>query len=376
MNVYKLNSDGDRKWVKFFTVGGVVLGDYSKNHPLFASQNKLPVERNPEVKGKNAQRAFADFSNVNYEPYPCFSGHAKSVLGPHLEGLGQWLELEFDEAPYWLFNVTNIVDALNEPASQVSRFTNGKVMFVEEFVFKPEALTNQLIFKIPQRPGTYTFATNRFVDLVEQHQLTGFVFKPLWSQEGGTAKPSASDPTSSTSQPAREVDELEKSVSRLDDRPLSETEHAELALRRDRAFKYLQIADSRAAPETIVKIVDSYIERWQRDGPMACEAQPAEPDAADVALEVGAVWGEQFIRRFDWQWLSVRHAKGDDLAVASPDRSLVVYPARFVRACLREPDIDCTAMLAFNMLAAGNISAMSAGRFQDLMLGVRRVIPK
>lgn len=189
MNVYELNPDGERKWVRFFTLDGVVLGDYSPTNPLFTSGAKLRIGRNEESTPKGSPAKLGDFSNVNYAPYPCFSGHAKSVLEPHFNGLGQWLELDFDEAPYWLFNITNIIDALDESASRIVDL--GSVVAVKEFAFKSEMLRNQLIFKIPQRPGSYNLVTDRFVKLVEQHRLTGFVFKPLWSLEGGPVRPTS-----------------------------------------------------------------------------------------------------------------------------------------------------------------------------------------
>ena len=183
MKVYELEPDSEGKWVRFFTLDGVVLGDYSQNHPLFTSGAKIRIGRDYENTPKGSPAKLGDFSNVNYEPYPCFSGHAKSVLEPHLDGLGQWFELECDEAPYWLFNITNIVDVLDEPASKIVDL--GSVVAVKEFAFKPEALRDQLIFKIPQRPGSYNLVTDRFVDLIKQHRLTGFEFKLLWSLEDG-----------------------------------------------------------------------------------------------------------------------------------------------------------------------------------------------
>ena len=183
MKIYELESDGERKWVRFFTLDGVVLGDDLLSHPLVTSGAKIRIDRNYESTPKGSPAKLGDFSNVNYEPYPCFSGHAKSVLEPHLNGLGQWFELDCEEAPYWLFEITNIVDALDESASLIVDL--GSVVDVKEFAFKPEALRDQLIFKIPQRPGSYNLVTDRFVNLVRQHRLTGFVFKLLWSQEDG-----------------------------------------------------------------------------------------------------------------------------------------------------------------------------------------------
>ena len=177
MNVYKLNADGSGNWVWFWAAERVVLPDYSNSRTFFDRHPRIRLVRDPESQGSK----LPDYSNVNTTPYPCFSGHAKAVLGPYLEGLGQWLELDCAEGSYWLFNITNIVDALDEPASRIVDL--GSVVAVKEFAFKPEALRNQLIFKIPQRPGSYNLVTDAFVKLVEEHKLTGFKFTPLWSDE-------------------------------------------------------------------------------------------------------------------------------------------------------------------------------------------------
>ena len=69
--------------------------------------------------------------------------------------------------------------------SEAPVLIEGEVMDVKEFVFKPETVRGQLIFKIPQRPGSYRLVTDRFLDLVRQHRLTGFKFRLLWSLDGG-----------------------------------------------------------------------------------------------------------------------------------------------------------------------------------------------
>ena len=185
MKIYKLNADSDGKWVRFFARDSVVLPAYEESKAFFERRPRIGLVRNNEYVRNPATPRLADFTNVNYQPYACFSGRAKEALGPCLETLGQWLQLECDEAPYWLFNITNVLDALDEPASKVSYFDDRAVMDVKEFVFKPEAVRGQLIFKILQRPNSYNLVTDRFVELVRQHRLTGFKFHLLWSLDGG-----------------------------------------------------------------------------------------------------------------------------------------------------------------------------------------------
>ena len=94
----------------------------------------------------------------------------------------KWLALECDEAPYWLFNVTHTVDALDEKNSEVIRFSNGRVMRLAQFEFHSDKLRDELLFQVPQCLGTPNLVTQNFVDLVHQHGLTGFSFRLVWSE--------------------------------------------------------------------------------------------------------------------------------------------------------------------------------------------------
>lgn len=167
----------------------------------------------------------------------------------------------------------------------------------------------------------------------------------------------------------------------LIERPLSDAELAVLNAHAARTREILKLADS-ASPETTVKVVEEYVVRWRRG-----EFRPRKrlfsrsatleaPDPIKVAQGLGKVWGDALCNQFGWEWTAVRN---DDVflhGVASPDRAWVVYAHGFIGACLLHPQLDCTAMLAFNMIAAGNLLAMPANSSEDLMSGVRRVIPR
>ena len=185
MNVYDLWMDSSDQWAIFLTLDSVALPKYTDSREFFRAQPRVRIDRSPESKLRGPKAKLSDYSNVGYMPYPCFGARAKELLGPHIDGLGQWLPLECVEAPYWLFNITNLIDALDEPQSELVRFTDGGIMRIAQFVFHPKQLVDQLIFKIPQRAGMYNLVTQDFVDLVHKHGLTGFSFDLLWSEENG-----------------------------------------------------------------------------------------------------------------------------------------------------------------------------------------------
>jgi hypothetical protein len=185
MNIYELEAASGRKWVWFFSLDGEALPDYQHSQSFFASTPIYRIGRNTEATPMSSAAKLGDCSNVGYTHYPCLSARAKAVLSSHVDGLGQWLELQCDEAPYWLFNVTHTVNALDEAHSEIARFRDGRVMGIDSFAFIPEKLRGALMFTVPQCPGTPILATQDFVDLIHQHSLTGFSFRLLWSEENG-----------------------------------------------------------------------------------------------------------------------------------------------------------------------------------------------
>ncbi|HUG23538.1 imm11 family protein [Piscinibacter sp.] len=184
MKIFELEAESGRKWVWFFTVDGPVTPNtFDETVEFFEKKPRIRIDRNTESTPKSSRAKLSDYSNLDYAHMPVFSERAKQVLGPHIDAFGLWLKLECDEAPYWLFNITNVVDGLDEKKSELARFRDGGVMAIDRFVFHPERLRGQRMFMVPQRPLAYNLVTDEFVKLVEQHNLTGFSFKLLWSDE-------------------------------------------------------------------------------------------------------------------------------------------------------------------------------------------------
>lgn len=167
----------------------------------------------------------------------------------------------------------------------------------------------------------------------------------------------------------------------LIERPLSEAELAVLNAHAVHMRAALKLADS-ASPETTIKAVEEYVVRWRRGEfrprkrLFSRSATPEAPDPIKVAPGLGKVWGDALADQFGWEWTAVRNDDAFLHGVAAPNRAWVVYAHGFIGACLLHPNLDCTAMLAFNRVAAGNLPEMAANSYEDLMSGVRRVIPR
>jgi hypothetical protein len=186
MNIYEMQTESGEpsdKWVNFYTRHKLAL-PYMPNDrsAFFAAHPRIEVMRNNENIPRGTKQQLGDYSNVNHNIHPVFSDRAKQLLAPHLQGLGQWIELVSEQDPtYWLFYITNVLDALDVEKSELKRFSDGGVMRIVSYVFKPEAVRDQMLFTLPQRPGTNRCVTDRFVEIAKANGLTGVEFKLLWS---------------------------------------------------------------------------------------------------------------------------------------------------------------------------------------------------
>ncbi len=293
----------------------------------------------------------ADLTTVNSEPILVFSARAREVLSPHIDALGQWFELRCDEAPYFLFNLTRVVDVLDQQRCVFSYYSDGGIMHIKEFAFHPELVKDELLFKVPQRRGSFNLATDRFKGLVEQHGLTGFRFDKVWSDELQIVVPA----------PIPEIPPAPRTP------VIGPLEPAAVVLlgRWQAAGMQLLGQSEGTSAEAIVHAIDEYIDRWQDEE----TGQPIDPATVDA---LAALWGGQMVRRFDWRWCQLDKHR----AVSAPDGSLMMLPWAYVHACFDQVDLDCAIALAVNMLAAGRIPPQQPGGYVDVMQRVAHIVPK
>src|SRR5262249_18919616 len=110
-----------------------------------------------------------------------FRRSAIDKLGALLEEHGELLPLSCSEAELFVFKATRVLDALDEQASAVTRFSSVRVMRVTRYVFKPAAIAGSNIFKIPNLRVSPTFVEERFVKAWASAGLRGLEFKKVWS---------------------------------------------------------------------------------------------------------------------------------------------------------------------------------------------------
>lgn len=117
------------------------------------------------------------------------SARAVTGLGALLEPYGELLPLAHPQHKYFALNVTHVIDALDEATSSVVRFpSSGRIMTVQLYSFKPEALTDEFLFKESRLVRLNPFVTKDFVDRVAELGLTGFAFRKVWSNENAAKR--------------------------------------------------------------------------------------------------------------------------------------------------------------------------------------------
>lgn len=110
---------------------------------------------------------------------PVFSARAVDALGDLLRPNGELLPLLYSRGDVYAYNVTTVVDALDPAASRVTRFADGAVMWIDQYVFKQELLDGIAIFKIPELPRGYVFLTESFAERVTTMALAGIECRRL-----------------------------------------------------------------------------------------------------------------------------------------------------------------------------------------------------
>lgn len=112
---------------------------------------------------------------------PVLSRKAKDCLEDIIAPHGEFLPMLTTLGEYYVFNVTTLLDALDEQKSVIERFKSGRIMEIEAYQFRREKLTGAPIFKLPQDALDKPLVTDEFIRRVEECGLTGMGFTHVWS---------------------------------------------------------------------------------------------------------------------------------------------------------------------------------------------------
>lgn len=109
-----------------------------------------------------------------------FNSKARDRIAAELSKYGELLPLACVEEELVVFNPTRVLDALDERASSLQRFTNGRIMRVERYVFLASMVEGEDVFKIPNLRVSPTFLSHRIVELWQRAALKGLEFVKVW----------------------------------------------------------------------------------------------------------------------------------------------------------------------------------------------------
>ena len=107
-----------------------------------------------------------------------------NIIKPYIQDAVQVLSAKSKKQKLFALNVTAVRDCLDYENSKLKRFSgSGRIMRIEEYVFHKELLENVFIFKIPEEVHTHPYVTDSFKCLIEQNEIKGFKFVPVWQDE-------------------------------------------------------------------------------------------------------------------------------------------------------------------------------------------------
>jgi hypothetical protein len=108
-----------------------------------------------------------------------FRAEAALALGEALRNTGELLPLACRDARLFVFNPLHALPALDEQASSLTRFDNGRVMMVQKYVFVPDVVRGVDAFKLTNLRVSPTFVSRRFVDAWKTQGMAGLTFKQV-----------------------------------------------------------------------------------------------------------------------------------------------------------------------------------------------------
>ena len=169
------------------SVSCVVDGDYDvfnafQGSPVAENWKPVRVERGPKSEGDPGLPS--DFPWLTRNEL-IMRTRAVVALRDMLEAGGEILPLATDDGvALYAFNVTRVLDAMDEENSIIKRFPDGQIMFVSAFAFRESMVRDEPFFKLPYR-GCPILVGERFKERVHAAGLVGLDFRMVWSPEHG-----------------------------------------------------------------------------------------------------------------------------------------------------------------------------------------------
>ncbi|MEL6343381.1 MAG: hypothetical protein AAFV53_09615 [Myxococcota bacterium] len=140
-------------------------------------------------------------------------------------------------------------------------------------------------------------------------------------------------------------------------RPLSAEEEGELNQLFSAALGLLPVGEQ-SDPHFLIAAMQLLIEEVRAGrGP--------DLSAADLATQLGVVWGDELCRVAGWQWRYLTLDNGlEGVAVISEDRAFVALPIHFLHRLLTRADAENHCLSRFQQILARQLGTPVPGRFR------------
>jgi hypothetical protein len=109
-----------------------------------------------------------------------FRASVLDALGSLLMEYGELLPLSCPEADLVVYKPRLRLDALDQAASSVLRFSDGRIMLIQQHVFRSAVVGENDIFTIPSLRVSPTYLSHRFVDRWKASGFKGLGFVQVW----------------------------------------------------------------------------------------------------------------------------------------------------------------------------------------------------
>lgn len=114
-----------------------------------------------------------------------FNENALNLIKDYIEeDKSEILPLKGEEKTYYLLNVFNYINCIDLEKSQVRYFRNSeRIMSISKYVFEPNMLKNEHIFKSTLQKRGPIFISDKFKLILENSKLKGIKFELIWDSE-------------------------------------------------------------------------------------------------------------------------------------------------------------------------------------------------
>jgi hypothetical protein len=108
-------------------------------------------------------------------------------------------------------------------------------------------------------------------------------------------------------------------------------------------------------PDDVVRAIQDYVDGLQAG---VTHAGPAAGySLGDQILLLASLWGIQFCRKLNWEWVELTvHGETYD-GIVSPSREYAIFPFDYMKQVVTDEKRENTALLIYNMLKAGSFTS-------------------